>query len=484
MTSIDSHKQREFAIEIVRTLRARGHEALWAGGCVRDELLGLKPKDYDVATTARPEEIRNIFGHRRTVAVGAAFGVICVIGPRHAGQIDVATFREDAGYSDGRHPDSVSFSTPEADARRRDFTINGLFYDPIDDQVIDYVGGKDDLARGIVRAIGRPRDRLAEDKLRLLRAVRFASAFDFQLEPETSEAVTAMANQVTQVSVERIADEIRKILAHRQRMRGAIMLRETGLLATVLPELAPGPDGAPVTGNGRNADEAWVETLEVLTLLVEPSFPLALASLVREYVDAAGAQLICRRWKLSNAETQRVSWLVAEQNSLLRAREARWSRLQRLLVTEGIEDLVGLHAAIAEASGKSLDDIDYCRQLLRQPRDVLDPPPLISGDDLIALGIPRGPDYHRLLEAVRDAQLDKEIETKDEGLKLVNRLRGQSDEGPTSTSGPFRIIRRRGTVTRETRTWTWPYCSDYLPAGPTYWPRSRQSAGRSLPGPW
>jgi poly(A) polymerase len=210
------------------------------------------------------------------------------------------------------------------------------------------------------------------------------------------------------------------------------MLRETGLLAAVLPELAPGPDGAPVTSTGRNADEAWVETLELLTVLGEPSFPLALAALVREYVDAAGAQQICRRWKLSNVETQRVSWLVAEQNALLHAREARWSRLQRLLITEGIEDLVSLHTAIAEAGGKPLDDIEYCRQLLGQPRNVLDPPPLISGDDLISLGIPRGPEYHRLLEAVRDAQLDKEIENRDGAVELVRRLHGQSGEEPPS----------------------------------------------------
>jgi poly(A) polymerase len=427
--SIDRHKQREFAIEVVRTLRARGHEALWAGGCVRDELLGLAPKDYDVATTARPAEIRDIFGHRRTVAVGAAFGVICVPGPRHAGQIDVATFREDAPYSDGRHPDSVAFSTPEADARRRDFTINGLFYDPLDDRVIDYVGGQDDLARGIVRAIGRPHDRFAEDKLRLLRAVRFAAAFDFQLDPQTSEALTAMSVHVTQVSAERISAELRSILVHSNRVRGAILLRESGLLAAILPELAPGPGGQATTATGRNADEAWLETLEVLTVLVQPPFPLALAALVREYVDVAACQRIGRRWKLSNADAKRITWLVAEQNSLLRAREARWSRLQPLLVSEGVGELVALHAAIAEATGRPLDDVQYCRQLLQQPRDELDPPPLVTGDDLIAHGVPRGPEYHRLLAEVRRAQLDKQINTTDDAMQLIDALRANPGDG-------------------------------------------------------
>src|SRR5688572_25996293 len=172
-------RQRAFALEIVEKLRAAGFEALWAGGCVRDELLGLVPKDYDVATSATPEQIRNLFGRRRTLAVGAAFGVITVLGPRAAGQIEVATFRTDAAYSDGRHPDAVTFTTAEHDAQRRDFTINGLFFDPVAQKIVDYVGGQDDIQRRIVRAIGDPRLRLREDRLRMLRAVRFAATFQF-----------------------------------------------------------------------------------------------------------------------------------------------------------------------------------------------------------------------------------------------------------------------------------------------------------------
>ena len=176
--------QREFALEIVEQLRAAGFEALWAGGCVRDQLLGLAPKDYDVATSATPDEIRDLFGRRRTLAIGASFGVITVLGPRAAGQIEVATFRTDAAYSDGRHPDSVTFTTAEHDAARRDFTINGLFFDPVAEAVVDYVNGRDDLERKTIRAIGDPAARIAEDKLRMLRAVRFAATFDFHIEPQ------------------------------------------------------------------------------------------------------------------------------------------------------------------------------------------------------------------------------------------------------------------------------------------------------------
>src|SRR3990172_5648449 len=185
----DSAKQRAFALQVVEMLRARGFEAFWAGGCVRDQLLGLVPKDYDVATNATPGLIREVFGERRTLAIGAAFGVVTVLGPRGAGQIEVATFRSDAAYSDGRHPDHVTFTDAQHDAQRRDFTINGLFYDPVAAKVIDYVGGQADLGAKLIRAIGDPRQRFAEDKLRMLRAVRFAATFEFKIEREPLDAI-------------------------------------------------------------------------------------------------------------------------------------------------------------------------------------------------------------------------------------------------------------------------------------------------------
>ena len=229
---------REFAVEVVRQLKAAGYHAVWAGGCVRDQLMQRTPKDYDVATDARPDQVREVFGHHRTLPIGAAFGVITVLGRKAAGHIEVATFRNDAGYSDGRRPDAVIFSTMEEDAQRRDFTINGVFFDPLQEQYIDFVGGQSDLQRGVVRAIGNAHDRFAEDKLRMLRAVRFAANLEFVLELETHEAIKTHAADIQIVSAERIAAEMRRMLAHRQRAQATRLLWETTLLPQILPESA------------------------------------------------------------------------------------------------------------------------------------------------------------------------------------------------------------------------------------------------------
>jgi poly(A) polymerase len=429
---LDPALQREFALDVVRTLRSHGFEAYWAGGCVRDRLLGHPPKDYDVATTARPEQIREIFGKRRTVPVGAQFGVMTVVGPKPAGQVEVATFRQDVTYSDGRHPDAVEYSTPEADALRRDFTINGLFFDPLEDRVIDFVGGVDDLGRGIVRAIGQPRARFEEDKLRLLRAVRFTATFDFALEPATREAVEAMAGQIAIVSAERIAEEMRRMLTHRSRATAVDLLRDVGLLAQILPELSMANDPEATTAAGRPADQAWLaalETLAALAVLREPSFALALAALIHPFVDGAGAWKLCRRWKLSNRDSARTRWLVEQHTALRNAREMPWSRLQPLLVSEGIDELVTLHEALALFDGSDRADIEYCRQRLQLPPHELDPPPLLTGDDLLELGIPPGKEYQRLLAAVRTSQLDGELRTRDEAVQFVARLRSNGDSG-------------------------------------------------------
>ncbi|MBI3839672.1 MAG: CCA tRNA nucleotidyltransferase, partial [Planctomycetia bacterium] len=385
---------------------------------------GRTPKDYDVATTATPAEIREVFGVRRTVAVGAAFGVIAVRGPKHAGQIEVATFRQDAAYSDGRHPDSVEFSTPEADAQRRDFTINGLFYDPLDNRVIDYVGGQDDLARGIIRAIGDPGARIAEDKLRLLRGVRCAAIFGFTLDPATRQAIEAMAPQITVVSAERIAAEMRVMLIHENRARAVDLLREVGLLDAILPELAMAARPDMLTATGRPADLAWLTALGVLDVLSAPRFPLALAALLHTFVDAAGTAAICRRWKLSNHEIQDTRWLVENQTALIGARHMAWPKLQRTLISARVDELLALDEAIARAAGRDIGDAEYCRDLLKMPPEQLNPAPLLTGDDLVAYGVPRGKQYQRLLESVRDAQLDKKINTKQQALALVDQMRG------------------------------------------------------------
>jgi tRNA nucleotidyltransferase/poly(A) polymerase len=343
--------------------------------------------------------------------VGEAFGVIKVLGGRAGGEVEVVTFRRDAAYSDGRHPDAVEFSTPQADAERRDFTINGLFYDPLEDRVIDFVGGQEDLAGRVIRAIGEPRARFTEDKLRLLRAVRFAAAFDFQIEPATRAAIEEMAPQITVVSVERIAAELRLMLVHASRVRAVTLLAEAGLLAAVLPEMA-----------AAQSHPAWDQTLRVLAALGEPSFALALAATLHGFVDAAPASDICRRLKLPNRDCKHVHWLLVNQGGLVDAATTPWPRLQRLLVSEGVDDLLALDEATAQAADRPTDGVEQCRKLLQLPPDQLDPPPLLTGDDLIAHGVKRGKQYQSLLEKVRDAQLEKQIGSKQEALALVDEL--------------------------------------------------------------
>ncbi|MGD9723077.1 MAG: CCA tRNA nucleotidyltransferase [Pirellulales bacterium] len=427
----DPQQQRTFAVDVVRRLREQSFEAYWAGGCVRDQLLGQTPKDYDVATSARPEEIRAVFGARRTVPVGEAFGVVRVLGPKSAGPIEVATFRQDVAYSDGRHPDAVQFSTPEADAQRRDFTVNGMFYDPLADRVIDFVGGQDDLVRQVLRAIGEPRARFAEDKLRLLRAVRFTAALDFTLDPATRGALEAMAGEINIVSVERIAIELRLMLVCPQRVRAVILLHETGLLSAVLPELSLLDRDEPLTATGRDSQDAWVVTLDALATLVDPSFALALAVLLHAFVDGAGGEAVGRRLKLPTREWRRVRWLIDEQSALVDAPHAAWPKLQRLLTTEGSEELVALHEALALAAGRDTAHVAYCRARLALPPAELNPPPLMTGDDLIAHGVPRGKHYQRLLDAVRDAQLEGRVANRTAALALVDDLLKQDLSHPS-----------------------------------------------------
>ncbi len=250
-------------------------------------------------TRSRPKSA-SLFGKTRTLPLGAAFGVITVVGPRPAGQIEVATFRQDAGYSDGRHPDSVTFTSAREDAERRDFTINGMFFDPVERQVIDFVGGQEDLRQGRIRAIGAPRMRFQEDKLRMLRAVRFAAVFGFAIDGETTEAIREMAGQITVVSPERIAMEMRRVLAEPGRVQGVRLLVELGLAAAVLPE---------IVAQGEPSRAGFERALEVLSRLREPEFPLALAALLAEHGRAA----VCEaglRWKLSNKESDEATWLV------------------------------------------------------------------------------------------------------------------------------------------------------------------------------
>jgi poly(A) polymerase len=450
--------EREFAIDVVRRLRQAGYQAYWAGGCVRDELLGLVPKDYDVATDARPEEVQRHF--RRTLAVGASFGVIEVLGPQTpAGylRVQVATFRSDVDYRDGRHPDAVVFSTPQEDALRRDFTINGMFFDPLENRLIDYVGGQEDLKKGILRAIGDPAVRLAEDKLRMLRGVRLATRFHLRIEADTESAIRAMAEQITVVSAERIAEELRQLLVLPARARGVNLLYDLGLAAAILPEIVEMkglPQGPPDQPSG----DLWDHVMRVLDLLpAEPSFALALAALLHdvgkrrtlgrtpdrytfhyhEHVGRRMAADIAHRLRLSRAERERVEWLVEKHQFLCDARHMKTSKLKPILAHPGIRELLELHRADAVASGRSTDHVDYCEFLLSTWTETdLNPPPLLTGHDLTRHGLEPGPHYKQLLDAVREAQLDGTITTTQQALELVDRLRVRGEQQERESDEP------------------------------------------------
>lgn len=393
--------EREFATHVVERLHAAGHQALWAGGCVRDELLGLTPADYDVATAATPEQVQSQF--RRTHTFGASFGVVEVLGPRDDQgewlKVQVATFRNDGTYTDGRRPDSVTYSTAEEDARRRDFTVNGLFLDPLTGTVLDYVGGRADLEAKVLRAIGDPAARFTEDKLRVLRAVRMAARFELTIEPATLDAVRRMAPQVTGVSAERVAEELRKILTHPSRVRGVELLRDSGLYEAVLPRLSGEVDTA-------------LDRLRRLGAGV--TFELAFAALF-PVIEPKGVERVALQLRLSNDETARVAWLVAHRSAFDAAGMLALSVLKPLLAHPGAAELIELHRARGVGSG-----VEFVERFLTEtPPEELDPPPLVTGDDLTAMGLKPGPTFKRILAAVREAQLENRLPTKTDALRFA-----------------------------------------------------------------
>ena len=405
-------RARQFAVEVVSRLRAAGYEALWAGGCVRDELLGRIPADYDVATAATPDQVRRVFGHGRTLAVGAAFGVITVLGPEGAGQIEVATFRTDAAYTDGRHPAGVTFSTAAEDASRRDFTINGLFLDPASGEVHDYVVGRADLVAGVVRAIGVPAMRFGEDHLRMLRAVRFAAAFGFVLDGETRAAIEQMKHLVTSVSPERIAQELRAMVSRPGRRRALELLAETGLAGEVLPEVAPGAAGATA-----ETDAAWNAAARVVDALDEPCLPSGLAALYASG-DAGLLRQTATRLRLSNREAKLAAWLqegIAVIGGPGVAGRA-WSGVQPWLAHDDSFLLADLLRARAACGFGDAATAAWVTAQLARPRAELDPPPLVTGADLLAAGVAAGPEMGATLARLRALQLDGVIATREEAL--------------------------------------------------------------------
>ena len=364
-------------------------------------------------------------------------------------EVEVATFRSDGAYVDGRRPETVVFGSPELDAARRDFTINGMFLDPLTNRLIDYVGGREDLERRVLRAIGDPSARFREDKLRLLRAVRLAARFQLQIEPATTAAIRAMAGQVVTVSAERIAQELRRMLVHSSRTQAMELALQTGVLAAILPPVVR-MKGLFQGKSMQPEGDLWNHTMLVLSLLPpDPPFTLALAALLHDvgkpttrvfqhgrYTfhnhEQAGARIadrLCRSLKLSNTERERTTWLVAYHQYLGEAKKLRESKLKRILAEPGIEELLTLHRADALASTGNTEHVDYCRYYLEtQPTGPINPAPLLTGHDLVRHGLAPGPQFKDLLERVREAQLEGQIHSKKEALEWVDRSRSTNDE--------------------------------------------------------
>lgn len=427
---------RREAEEIVRTLRRAGHTAYWAGGCVRDMVMGLEPIDYDVATNASPEQVVRLFP--KTIPVGIQFGVIKVLIGEDS--FEVATFRSDGNYLDGRHPIEVHFSSDREDALRRDFTINGMFFDPIDGKVIDYVGGQQDIQAGQIRAIGDPRERFEEDHLRLLRAVRFAGRFGYAIEPRTEEAIRSMTASLHRVSAERIRDELKKMLTGPRPAESVGLLHESGLLKTILPEVVA-TIGVEQPKEFHPEGDVFTHTLLLLRHLNRPSFELALAALLHDIgkpptfsvrerirfdnhceVGAGMTGEICRRLRLSNEQTERVVDLVADHLRFKDVPQMRESTLKRFLRRPDFPDHLELHRVDCLASHGNLSHWDFCRQKMDElGQEALKPERLLTGDDLIHMGYPPGPIFSKILSGLEDAQLEGRVKTKGEAVEWTQR---------------------------------------------------------------
>jgi tRNA nucleotidyltransferase/poly(A) polymerase len=387
------------AIDIIRELRRHGHEAYLVGGCVRDMVMKIEPADYDIATSARPEEISRIFP--RTGNIGVQFGVVLVIYRGHP--FEVATFRSDEAYIDGRRPTGVVFTNAEQDVLRRDFTINGLLYDPVDGRVIDYVQGQKDIDAKIVRAIGDPHARFEEDKLRILRAVRFGARLGYTIEDATWDAVRAMAPKIHQVSLERIRDEVTRILTEGQASRGFSMLQESGLRAEIFPELE------------------WTDHIEKSLSLVGKGVPEDFAIAVLLHETAAGkVEKIVERLKFSRAEMHHVSALVENLPRFSEVQGMSMSALKRLFRLNRFQDHLEL-TRIHRIAG-NLDLADY--EFVRRKREVWTeadvwPVPLVTGDDLIEMGFAPGPAFKDILTRVEDEQLEERLKARSEAVAFV-----------------------------------------------------------------
>ena len=429
--------RRAVATDIVRRLRAAGHEAYFAGGCVRDQLLGREPLDFDVATSAPPETVRTLFRH--TVPVGEQFGVILVV--EQGDRYEVATFRSDDAYVDGRRPSAVHFGSARDDALRRDFTVNALFLDPLTGEVLDLVHGQDDLRAGVIRAVGDAGARIAEDRLRMLRAVRFAARLGFTIEPDTHAAIVAAAASIVDIAAERIGDEIVKILTEGGARTGFELMAATGLLPAVLPEVsrmhgvAQSPDFHPEgdvfvhTMLLLEQCRAGVgETLALGALLHDVAKPVSVGHhkgritfYGHQSVGADMALDICRRLRRSRATGERVAYLVRNHLRLVQAPDMRLATLKRMLREPGFDELLALARMDALASNGDLTYVEFCirRRAEIVHDEAMHPPRLLGGDDLIALGYPPGPGLGEILRALEEAQLEGEVRTREEAERFV-----------------------------------------------------------------
>ncbi len=426
------------ATDIARRLQEAGHTAYFAGGCVRDELLGLDPHDYDIATSAKPEEVRKLFPH--TQAVGAHFGVILVM--EHGRAFEVATFRSDHEYIDGRRPEMVTFSTPEEDAARRDFTINGMFHDPVADQFIDFVGGREDLKSQTLRAIGDPVARFREDKLRLLRAVRFAARFGYDIDPATWAALRAHATDIHAVSAERIREELVKILAHPSRVLGFDLLDQSGLLKQILPEIEA-LKGCEQPAQFHPEGDVFVHTRAMLELL-PPDAPANLALSVlfhdigkpptfryhadedrirfsgHDRVGAAMTEKLMERLRFSRHDIDRVAEAVRQHMVFKDVQNMRTAKLKRFMAREGFDEELELHRVDCQSSHGALDNYDFLKTKAEEfANEPLIPPPLLTGHDLMALGWKPGPHFGQVLESIQTAQLEGTLTTTQEALAWI-----------------------------------------------------------------
>jgi poly(A) polymerase len=443
---------KDFATTIVHTLRQQGFQAYLAGGCVRDLLLQCEPADYDIATSATPSQVMEIFPD--TYAVGAQFGVVLVPLPEKSASeadnpspkgrtVEVATFRSDLGYSDGRRPDEVRFSQdPREDVARRDFTINGLMLDPVSGEVLDFVGGRKDLDAGIIRAIGDPARRFAEDKLRMLRAVRFAARFEYEIEATTLSEIQRLAPETHVVSRERVRDELSRMLTCGHARRAFLLLDESGLLKEVLPEISK-MKGVRQPPEFHPEGDVFIHTLLLLENLPQPCPPtLAWGALLHDvgkpatfrvapdrirfdnHVDVGVkiAEEICGRLRFSNHDAAQVLALVDNHMRFGHATRMNQSTLKKFLRMPGFDEHLALHRADSLASHRNLSTYEFIRQKLAEiPPETIRPVPLIAGDDLIAAGYAPGPRFREILDAVEDAQLEGRLLSHEAALEFVRR---------------------------------------------------------------